>query len=152
MTIGEKIANLRSAAHISQEQLAEELSVSRQSVSKWEVNQSLPQIENILTLCRLFRVTADALLRDDISLFGDVPGQKSAINETGAKNKYFGTDGFRGEANVTLTADHAYRVGRFLGWYYASPLSGFHMPNYRPRSARTRAGRAICWSMPSRRA
>lgn len=133
MTIGEKIANLRSAAHISQEQLAEELSVSRQSVSKWEVNQSLPQIENILTLCRLFRVTADALLRDDISLFGDVPGQKSAINETGAKNKYFGTDGFRGEANVTLTADHAYRVGRFLGWYYASPLSGFHMPNYRPR-------------------
>lgn len=32
--------------------------------------------------------------------------------------KYFGTDGFRGEANVTLTADHAYRVGRFLGWYY----------------------------------
>ena len=32
--------------------------------------------------------------------------------------KYFGTDGFRGEANKTLTADHAYRVGRFLGWYY----------------------------------
>ena len=33
--------------------------------------------------------------------------------------KYFGTDGFRGEANVVVTADHAYRVGRFLGWYYA---------------------------------
>ena len=32
--------------------------------------------------------------------------------------KYFGTDGFRGEANVTLTADHAYQVGRFLGWYF----------------------------------
>ena len=32
--------------------------------------------------------------------------------------KYFGTDGFRGEANVTLTADNAYKVGRFLGWYY----------------------------------
>ncbi len=32
--------------------------------------------------------------------------------------KYFGTDGFRGEANVSLTADHAYRVGRFLGWYF----------------------------------
>lgn len=32
--------------------------------------------------------------------------------------KYFGTDGFRGEANITLTADHAYKVGRFLGWYY----------------------------------
>lgn len=33
--------------------------------------------------------------------------------------KYFGTDGFRGEANVNLTADHAYRVGRFLGWFYS---------------------------------
>ena len=32
--------------------------------------------------------------------------------------KYFGTDGFRGEANVTLTVDHAFKVGRFLGWYY----------------------------------
>ncbi len=32
--------------------------------------------------------------------------------------KYFGTDGFRGEANENLTADHAYKVGRFLGWYY----------------------------------
>lgn len=32
--------------------------------------------------------------------------------------KYFGTDGFRGKANVELTADHAYQVGRFLGWYY----------------------------------
>ena len=33
--------------------------------------------------------------------------------------KYFGTDGFRGEAGITLTSDHAYRIGRFLGWYYA---------------------------------
>ncbi len=34
--------------------------------------------------------------------------------------KYFGTDGFRGEAGVTLTAEHAYKIGRFLGWYYSS--------------------------------
>ena len=33
--------------------------------------------------------------------------------------RYFGTDGFRDEANVNLTADHAYKVGRFLGWYYS---------------------------------
>ena len=38
--------------------------------------------------------------------------------------KYFGTDGFRGEANITLTADHAFRIGRFLGWYFSSPLAG----------------------------
>ena len=38
------------------------------------------------------------------------------------KNKYFGTDGFRGEVNVDLTAEHAYKIGRFLGWYFTSPL------------------------------
>ncbi len=38
------------------------------------------------------------------------------------KNKYFGTDGFRGEANVTLTTEHAYKIGRFLGWYFKSEL------------------------------
>ena len=39
--------------------------------------------------------------------------------------KYFGTDGFRGEAGITLTADHAYKVGRFLGWYYNALKSTF---------------------------
>ena len=34
-------------------------------------------------------------------------------------SKYFGTDGFRGEANVNLTVEHAFRIGRFLGWYYS---------------------------------
>ena len=38
--------------------------------------------------------------------------------------KYFGTDGFRGEANVNLTAEHAYKIGRFLGWYYGNKRSG----------------------------
>ncbi len=47
--------------------------------------------------------------------------------------KYFGTDGFRGEANVTLDSYHAYRIGRFLGWYYASPLSGQTDPHHQTR-------------------
>ena len=38
--------------------------------------------------------------------------------------KYFGTDGFRGEANVDLTVEHAYQVGRFLGWYYGQQAEG----------------------------
>ena len=33
--------------------------------------------------------------------------------------KYFGTDGFRGEANIDLTVEHAFQVGRYLGWYYS---------------------------------
>lgn len=40
------------------------------------------------------------------------------MREVKKMGRYFGTDGFRGEANENLTADHAYKVGRFLGWYY----------------------------------
>ena len=40
------------------------------------------------------------------------------MKEIKRMGKYFGTDGFRGEANVNLTVEHAYKVGRFLGWYY----------------------------------
>ena len=47
--------------------------------------------------------------------------------------KYFGTDGFRGEANVVLTVEHAFKVGRFLGWYYSSALSGCKKATHRPR-------------------
>lgn len=49
------------------------------------------------------------------------------------KCRYFGTDGFRGEANETLTSMQAYKVGRFLGWYYANPLSGCRKTGYRPK-------------------
>ena len=126
MTIGEKIAALRISADISQEQLAEKISVSRQSVSKWEMDQALPQIDKVLQLCELFGISTDELLCEKISLLEREPAKRQ-------KNKYFGTDGFRGEANMTLTSMQAYRVGRFLGWYYSSPLSGCHKTGYRPR-------------------
>lgn len=126
MTIGEKIAALRIAADISQEQLAEKIAVSRQSVSKWEMNQALPQIDKVLQLCQLFDVTTDELLQDKLSLSHKLP-QKAG------QNKYFGTDGFRGEANLNLTSMQAYKVGRFLGWYYSSELSGCQKAGYRPR-------------------
>ncbi len=123
MTIGEKISKLRQNLDMSQEQLAEKISVSRQSVSKWEMDQALPQIDKVLLLCELFGISADALLSDKITIFSE---KKKA-------NKYFGTDGFRGEANTTLTSMQAYRVGRFLGWYYSSELSGCSKPGYRPK-------------------
>ena len=71
MTIGQKILQLRNDANISQEQLAETLGVSRQSVSKWEMDQSLPQIDKVLQLCELFGISADALLKDEICLRSD---------------------------------------------------------------------------------
>ncbi len=122
MTIGQKITHLRESLNISQEQLAEKIAVSRQSVSKWEMDHSTPQVDKILQMCELFNISTDELLRDSVPL---------GISET--KNKYFGTDGFRGEANISLTSMQAYKVGRFLGWYYGSHLSGCTKPGYRPR-------------------
>ena len=126
MTIGEKIMNLRTSLNISQEQFAEKLSVSRQSVSKWEMDQAMPQIDKVLQICDLFSITTDQLLKDNFQITAE-----SKIDNT--KLKYFGTDGFRGEANTTLTSMQAYKVGRFLGWYFASEISGCNNMNYRPR-------------------
>jgi len=126
MTIGEKITKLRLALGMSQEELAENIHVSRQSVSKWEMDQALPQIDKVLLLCKLFDISTDELLKGDSTPnFGQYELQEG--------NKYFGTDGFRGEANKDLTSIQAYKVGRFLGWYYSSPLSGNKSENTRPR-------------------
>ena len=66
MTLAEKIANLRKKNRWSQEELAEKMGVSRQAVSKWESAQAAPDLENILALSRLFGVTTDYLLKDEI--------------------------------------------------------------------------------------
>ena len=126
MTIGQKITKVRTALGISQEQLAEKIDVSRQSVSKWEMDQALPQIDKVLQLCELFGISTDELINDKIAINRTAPGEV-------APNKYFGTDGFRGEANVGLTSMQAYKVGRFLGWYFSSELSGCTKAGYRPR-------------------
>ncbi len=49
-----------------------------------------------------------------------IAAQHRTSKEEFIMGKYFGTDGFRGEANVNLTVEHAYKVGRFLGWYYGT--------------------------------
>ena len=64
MTIGEKIALRRRTAGLSQEALAAQLGVSRQAVSRWETDESLPDTEKISQLCRIFGVSADDLLLD----------------------------------------------------------------------------------------
>jgi len=66
MKLGEKILHLRKAKGLSQEQLAAEISVSRQAISKWELGESMPDIENILHLTKIFDVTSDYLLNDTI--------------------------------------------------------------------------------------
>lgn len=65
MIISEKIVELRKKMNWSQEDLAEKLEVSRQSVSKWESSQSIPDMDKIVKLSTLFSVSTDYLLKDD---------------------------------------------------------------------------------------
>ena len=66
MILADKIANLRKKNGWSQEELAEKMQVSRQAVSKWEAAQTVPDLEKILALSRLFGVTTDYLLKDEL--------------------------------------------------------------------------------------
>lgn len=72
MNLSEKIMLLRKRQNWSQEELAERMGVSRQSVSKWESGASVPELERVAQMCALFGVTADALIRDDL-VPGDLP-------------------------------------------------------------------------------
>ena len=62
MTVGEKIQQRRKEKGWSQEDLAEQVGVSRQSISLWEKDQTTPSLENMKTLCRLFQISMDELL------------------------------------------------------------------------------------------
>lgn len=62
MTLAERLQDLRKSAGYSQEEVAERLDVSRQAVSKWESGQGNPEIENIIKLAELFRVSTDYIL------------------------------------------------------------------------------------------
>ena len=71
MTLGQKITQLRLTHSLSQEELAGKLDVSRQTVSKWELDQTYPELPKIVKLSRLFSVTTDDLLVNGISTFED---------------------------------------------------------------------------------
>ena len=64
MTLAEKLLVLRTEKGLSQEELAEQMGVSRQSVSKWETGQSVPDLDKIIKLADLFGVTVDELVRE----------------------------------------------------------------------------------------
>lgn len=65
MILSEKIFELRKANKLSQEKLAEKIGVSRQSISKWESGESIPEIERLIELSKIFDVTVDYLVKDD---------------------------------------------------------------------------------------
>ena len=81
MRFQEKLINLRKANRLTQEQLAEKLSVSRQAVSRWEAGDSAPDMYNLQAICRHFGVSADYLINDDLTSENDTPLAQKKDNE-----------------------------------------------------------------------
>ena len=81
MIFADKLIELRKRSGMSQEELAEKLGVSRQSVSKWEGAQSTPDLNRILEISKIFDVTTDYLLKDEIEASKEI-SEKSVSDET----------------------------------------------------------------------
>lgn len=66
MDLGKKLFELRKSKNLSQEDVADKLNITRQTVSKWETNQSTPDFDKIVPLCDLYGISADELLKEEI--------------------------------------------------------------------------------------
>ncbi|MDE5990976.1 MAG: helix-turn-helix domain-containing protein [Clostridia bacterium] len=97
MTIGERIYELRRKNYVSQEELADFMQVSRQSVSKWETDQSYPELDKIAKLAKYFNVTTDYLLT----------GEESASKS----EESYDTQNTKEQTNTT-------NLNSFLKWHY----------------------------------
>ncbi len=100
MNIGTEIKKRRAQMNLSQEELAEKVYVTRQTVSNWETEKSYPDIHSVLLLSQVFGTTVDALLKEDIVKM------KSEINQNEIKrfNKYSGIFSILLIAVILLTA------------------------------------------------
>lgn len=84
MTFGEKLQALRKARGWSQEELATQINVSRQALSKWESGASVPDTENVIALSRLFGVSTDYLLLEN----GETTAQAAPTAAPSAESKW----------------------------------------------------------------
>ena len=105
MTFGQKLQLLRKEKGISQETLAAELAVSRQAVSRWELDISLPETENIIKIRNIFNVSFDYLMDEKI----DNPyiGHSKTPRENSWKNEYI-------EAFISFVRKYGYMAGYML--------------------------------------
>ena len=81
--ISDNIRNYRKANNLSQDELAEKLGVSRQSISLWENGQTQPTLDNIIALAKIFHITSDALLSSESSETVSEPAESAKTEQTG---------------------------------------------------------------------
>lgn len=81
MNLADNLRKIRKENNLSQEQLADKLGVSRQSVSKWESNQAYPEMDKVLQICKMFNVNIDELMNQDINSVKEEKQSKSNFNK-----------------------------------------------------------------------
>jgi transcriptional regulator with XRE-family HTH domain len=78
MNIGQRIYKIRQQKNITQEQLAKDLAISRQAVSKWEGGKAIPDIENLMYISDLYGVSLDELIKGDVKVGQKIVADASA--------------------------------------------------------------------------
>lgn len=76
MAFGERLQEVRKRSGLTQEEFAEQLQVSRQSVSRWESGRGYPEMEKIIFICNRYGVTMDGLFKEEVPTPGEPPGPK----------------------------------------------------------------------------
>ena len=103
MTLGEKLSKLRKEYNYTQEQLADILGVSRQSISKWESDIAYPETEKLIELGKLFECSMDYLLKDDVTEKTGTSVSESTFTEKVTEiSKKVMTDKNKGKAKKIL--------------------------------------------------
>ena len=101
MILADKIIELRKKNGWSQEDLAEKMDVSRQSISKWEGAQSVPDMNRILRLSEIFGVSTDFLLKDDME-FEDEPAGYTSTADAGASASGSGRGAYEAKCELEV--------------------------------------------------
>lgn len=117
MILADKIIQLRKKSGWSQEELAAQMGVSRQSVSKWESGQSIPDLDKILKLSALFNVSTDFLLKDELS---DAPVAVDQAPEADAVVRTVSME--EADAFLTLQAQAAPKIALGVSLCILSPM------------------------------
>ena len=103
MTFGTKLQQIRKAAGLSQEQLADLINMSRQAISKWETDQVAPDIEKVSLLCDIFKISADELLgNENLSQHESTNGKLEGCVKMNVKKRYFTTGWITALAGTVL--------------------------------------------------
>lgn len=119
MILGEKIYKLRNASGLSQEQLAEKLQVSRQSISKWESGNTIPSMDKIVELSKIFGISTDYLLIDEIE---SLPSEIVADLDSDISIKEVSLEEARNFLNITKETMTKTAFSIFLFIISAAPL------------------------------